>query len=92
MRITKGIKMATSSWNQLPVVSRSQPWIEKYRAALIETNPTAQLERIAEAYDAIDNWIEVSEANERRAIEDARLILRLLREESLGRASSAPWL
>lgn len=84
--------MATSSWTQIARSGHPQPWIEKYRAALIETNPTAQLERIDEAYDAIENWIEVSDADEKHAIEDARLILRLLREESLGRASSAPWL
>ena len=86
------ITMATSSWTELPIVNQPQPWIEKYRAALIETNPAAQLERIAEAYDAIENWMQVSDAAERHAIEDARLILRLLREETRGRASSAPWL
>ena len=84
--------MATTPWTELPIANHPQPWIEKYRAALIETNPRAQLERIAEAYDALENWIEVSDGDERHAIEDARLILRLLREESLGRASSAPWL
>jgi hypothetical protein len=84
--------MATSPWTELPIANHPQPWIEKYRAALIETNPAAQLERIDEACDALENWIEVSDSDERHAIEDARLILRLLREESLGRASSAPWL
>jgi hypothetical protein len=84
--------MAGSSWNELSIANQPQPWIEKYRAALIEPNPTAQLERIAEAYDALESWIEISDGDERHAIEDARLILRLLREESLVRASSAPWL
>ena len=84
--------MATSSQSQIALSEEPQPWIEKYRAALIETNPTTQLERIDEAYDAIEDWIEVSDASERHVIEDARLILHLLREESLGRASSAPWL
>jgi hypothetical protein len=80
--------MAISSWTP----AQPQTWIEKYRAALIETSPTVRLERIDEACHAIEDSMEVSDAYERHAIEDARLILRLLREESLGRADSAPWL
>ncbi|PYX38393.1 MAG: hypothetical protein DMG74_02320 [Acidobacteria bacterium] len=75
------------------MLDKQQTWIEKYRAALLETNPTRQLERIEEAYSAIQGHAEESRAQrfEKEALDDARLILRLLREESLGRASS-PWL
>ncbi|PYX92627.1 MAG: hypothetical protein DMG71_17545 [Acidobacteria bacterium] len=87
--------MATSSWIEAPLpVNPTQSWVEKYRAALIETNPKRQLERIAEAYEAIQGCMQAVLADnfEKQAIDDARLILSLLREESLGRAASAPWL
>jgi hypothetical protein len=87
--------MATSSWIETTLpISPPQSWVEKYRAALIETNPRRQLERIAEAYEAIQGCMQAALADnfEKQAIDDARLILSLLREESLGRASSAPWL
>lgn len=75
------------------MLEKQQTWIEKYRAALLETDPSRQLERIEEAYSAIRGHAQKSRAQrfERDAIDDAKLILRLLREESLGRASS-PWL
>jgi hypothetical protein len=82
--------MATSGWIDAQLPPPAPTWIEKYRAALIEANPRKQLERIAEAYDAMQTYL--ADRYEKQAIEDARLILRLLREESLGRASSAPWL
>ena len=82
--------MATSSWTETQIPAPSPTWIEKYRAALIEANPRKQLDRIAEAYEAMQEYL--ADRYERQAIEDARLILKLLREESLGRASSAPWL
>jgi hypothetical protein len=96
--------MATSSWteNSSPTMSPgsvlgqylSPNWVEKYRAALIELNPAKQLDRIAEAYAAIQGHMQglLADHYERQAIEDARLILSLLREESLGRVNSAPWL
>ena len=86
--------MATSSWRETSIPAPPPSWIEEYRAALIEANPKKQLERIAEAYEAIRRCVQISRVDhyEKRAIDDARLILSLLREESLGRASSAPWL
>jgi hypothetical protein len=87
--------MATSSWIETPLpINPPQSWVEKYRAALIETNPKRQLERIAEANEAIQGCMQAALADnfEKQAIDDARLILSLLREESLGRAHSAPWL
>ncbi|HET7440445.1 MAG TPA: hypothetical protein VFJ47_04020 [Terriglobales bacterium] len=86
--------MATSSWIETSIPAPSPSWIEKYRAALIEANPKKQLERIAEAYEAIQGCAQASLVDhyEKQAIDDARLILSLLREESLGRAGSAPWL
>jgi hypothetical protein len=75
------------------MLEKEQSWIEKYRAALIETNPQRQLDRIEEAVRAMQGHAQEPPAGrfEKEALEDARLILRLLREESLGRASS-PWL
>ncbi len=75
------------------MLEKEQSWIEKYRAALIETNPQRQLDRIEEAVKAMQGHPQEPppERFEKEALEDARLILRLLREESLGRASS-PWL
>ena len=86
--------MAASSWSEISLPVSMPTWIEKYRAALIEANPKRQLERIAEAYDAMQGCIQESpgDYSEKQAIDDARLILSLLREESLGRAGSAPWL
>ena len=85
---------ATSSWAETSLSPHSPSWIEKYRAALIEADPSKQLQRIAEAYDAIQLCLKsyITDGNEKEAINDARLILSLLREESLGRASCAPWL
>lgn len=82
--------MPTSPLTNTHLHLPSPNWIEKYRAALIEANPRKQLERIAEAYEAMQTYL--ADRYEKQAIEDARLILSLLREESLGRASSAPWL
>lgn len=86
--------MATSSWTETSIPAPPPSWIEKYRAALIEANPRKQLERIAEAYEAMQGCMHGSRIDhyEKQALDDARLILSLLREESLGRAGSAPWL
>lgn len=85
--------MASLSWTEtssLPFDGRKY-WIEKYRAALFETNPQTQLERIAEAYRAIQESAYDGPFDE-QAAEDAKEVLRVLREESLSRASFAPWL
>ena len=86
--------MATSSFAEPSFPQQTPTWIEKYRAALIEADPTKQLQRIAEAYEAIQASLKsyISEGYEKEALADARLILSLLREESLGRANSSPWL
>ena len=86
--------MATSSFAETSLPQQTPTWIEKYRAALIEVDPSKQLQRITEAYEAIQASLKsyMSDGYEKEAIADARLILSLLREESLGRASSAPWL
>ena len=85
---------ATSSWAEPSLPPYTPNWIEKYRAALIEADPSRQLQLIAEACDAIQLHMKtyMADRDEKEAIDDARLILNLLREESCGRASSAPWL
>ena len=92
--------MATSVWRVRPRVPLSQPtlkahqsWIEKYRAALLEVNPQKQLSHITEACTAIEERARGPvERYERQVMDDALLILRLLREESSDRAGTAPWL
>ncbi|HZQ24053.1 MAG TPA: hypothetical protein VFA89_14780 [Terriglobales bacterium] len=92
--------MATFTWRGLApaapatIQAAVQPWIEKYRAALLETDPQRQLERIAEAFGAMDHYQTGSrhDAFDRAAIEDARIVLHQLRDETLSRAQTGPWL
>jgi hypothetical protein len=69
-------------------------WVEKYRSALLEPDPRKQLQLIAEADRAILECKPTAtlDGYEKQAVDDAKLVLHLLREESLGRAGCAPWL
>jgi hypothetical protein len=88
--------MATSTWRgALPgQIAPVQPWVETYRAALLESDPQRQLQRISEALRAMDYHLKLSghDQFELQAMGDAREILRQLQDESLNRAQTGPWL
>jgi hypothetical protein len=84
--------MATSNWSQPAEFGPpgAMPWVEKYRAALLETNPQRRIGRIAEAIQAIQNSTHLAEDSQ--AMREAKQILRSLREHSASRAAASPWL
>jgi hypothetical protein len=87
--------MAASNWTQPSQFGPpgALPWVEKYRAALLETNPQHRIGRIAEAFQAINISSDAaSVAEERQAILDAVEVLRSLQAHSLSRRSASPWL
>ena len=87
--------MATSNWTPPTHFGPpgTLPWVEKYRAALLETNPQRRIRRIAEAFQAIDISSDTaSAAEERHAIMDAKEVLRSLQTQSVSRQSTSPWL
>ena len=87
--------MATSNWTQTAQFGPpgTLTWVEKYRAALLETHPQRRIRRIAEAFQAISISSDVAHAaEERQAIRDAKEILRSLQAHSVSRQSTSPWL
>jgi hypothetical protein len=71
----------------------SQSWVETYRAALVEVDPEARLERIFEADSFLRSNTRPSlDPRERDAIDEAREVLNLLREGIESRVSRTSWL
>jgi len=88
--------MAAFNWTQgthLPPPGTGS-WVEKYRAALLETNPRHRPGRIAEAFHAIKNLAASADGTEldMNALLDAEEVLRSLQEHSASRAAHSPWL
>jgi hypothetical protein len=81
------MKLVEISFNHMTEPWEEQPWIEPYRLALVETNPSKMLDRIETAKAAIKSRIEeltrfVDGAAERGALMDALNALRFLTQES----------
>ena len=93
MSISPASSVSENSVLPLFVVDGRPGWIEKYRAALVEMDPNRQLRRIDEAQLLIRNYESLQVGGfEQQALEDARQVLDILRQQGLGRASCAPWL
>jgi hypothetical protein len=69
-------------------------WQQRYLEALLELDPAKLLQRIDQAYEAIQRCIELTSPDasptERQAWEDALANLRLLRREAAPPASNRP--
>ena len=88
--------MATFNWTQgTPLAPPGAgTWVEKYRAALLETNPAHRPSRIAEAFQAIKSLAASADGGEldMHALLDAEEVLRSLDIHSVTRAAASPWL